>query len=252
MTFDTLSLADKSALVTGGSTGIGLETARLLTARGADVLITGRDEGRLGAAAEAVPGLRTLRSDAGSKDDAQRLHDAVAGQFGYLDVLVLNAGITPFQPIGDWSAEKFDELIAINVRGPFMQAQALLPLMRENGSVVLVSSIVARQAGPAVAAYGSSKAALTLLGKGLVKTFAERGVRVNTVSPGPIDTPAWTKTGLPEHVIAGVREERATKSPLGRYGRPEEVAEVIAFLVSPAASYVAGADVLVDGGILAA
>ena len=103
-----------------------------------------------------------------------------------------------------------------------------------------------------MAAYGSSKAALTLLGKGLVQTFAERGVRVNTVSPGPIDTPAWTKTGLPEEVIAGVREERATTSPLGRYGWPEEVAEVIAFLASPAASYVAGADVLVDGGILAA
>ena len=144
MTFDTLSLAGRAALVTGGSTGIGLETARLLTARGADVLVTGRDEGRLAAAAVAVPGLRTLGSDAGSRDDARRLHDAVAERFGHLYILVLNAGITPFQPIGDWSAEKFDELLAINVRGPFMQAQALLPLMRKSGAVVLVSSIVAR------------------------------------------------------------------------------------------------------------
>lgn len=252
MSSDSFALTDRTALVTGGSTGIGLETARLLTARGARVLVTGRNPDRLARAAAEVPGLLTLQSDAGSTADAGALRAEVEARFGRLDIFVVNAGITPFQPMGDWDAGKFDELMAINVRGPFLQLQALRPLMNEGGAVVLVSSIVARRAGEAVAAYGSSKGAVTLLGTALVKTFAERGVRVNTVSPGPIDTPAWTKTGLPEDVIANVRAERATTSPLGRYGRAEEVAEVIAFLASPAASYVAGADVLVDGGILAA
>ncbi len=251
MSFDLFSFAGRTALVTGGSTGIEFETARLLTERGARVLITGRDQERLDRAADSIPGLQILQSDVGSETDADTLRAEVERQFGTLDIFVVNAGITPFQPMGDWDAGKFDELMAINVRGPFMQLQALRPLMNDGGAVVLVSSIVARKAGEAVAAYGSSKGAVTLLGKALVKTFAERGVRVNTVSPGPIDTPAWTKTGLPEDVIAGVRKERATTSPLGRYGTAAEVAEVIAFLASPAASYVAGADVLVDGGILA-
>ena len=252
MSYERFSFVDRTALVTGGSTGIGLETARLLAERGARVLVTGRDQGRLDRAAAEIPGLVTLRSDAGSPEDAGRLREAVEDRFGTLDVLVVNAGITPFQSMGDWDAAKFDELMAINVRGPFLQLQALRSLMNDGGAVVLVSSIVARRAGEAVAAYGSSKGAVTLLGTALVKTFADRGVRVNTVSPGPIDTPAWTKTGLPEDVIAGVRAERAATSPLGRYGTAAEVAEVIAFLASPAASYVAGADVLVDGGILAA
>ena len=252
MSYEVFSLTDKTALVTGGSTGIGLETARLLSERGARVLITGRDRGRLDQAASDIPGLLTLQSDAGSEEDADALRAEVEERFGKLDIFVVNAGITPFQPMGDWNANKFDELMAINVRGPFLQLQALRPMMRDGGAVVLVSSIVARRAGEAVAAYGSSKGAVTLLGTALVKTFADYGVRVNTVSPGPIDTPAWTKTGLPEDVITGVREERATTSPLGRYGTAAEVAEVIAFLASPAASYVAGADVLVDGGILAA
>ena len=183
MCFETLSLAGRTALVTGGSTGIGLETARLLTARGATVLVTGRDQGRLDRAAADVPGLLTLRSDAGSPSDAEALRSVVSEHFGTLDIFVVNAGITPFQPMGEWDAGKFDELMAINVRGPFLQLQALRPLMREGGAVVLVSSIVARRAGEAVAAYGSSKGAVTLLGTALVQTFADRGVRVNTLPP---------------------------------------------------------------------
>ncbi len=173
-----------------------------------------------------MPGLQILQSDAGSEGDANRLRAEVEGRFGTLDIFVVNAGISPFQSMGEWAAGKFDQLMAINVRGPFLQLQALKPLMNEGGAVVLVSSIVARKAGEAVAAYGSNKGAVTLLGTALVKTFADGGVRVNTVSPGPIDIPARTKTGLPDDIIAGVRKERAKASPLGRYGTPAEVAEV--------------------------
>ncbi|MEM7671594.1 MAG: SDR family oxidoreductase [Pseudomonadota bacterium] len=243
-------LSGKTALVTGGSTGIGLATAELLAVRGADALITGRDQRRLDEAADKVEGLHTLRSDAGDPADPDRLVRAVEERFGKLDIFVANAGITPFQPIGSWDADRFDELFAINVRGPFLQMQALKSLMRSSGAIVLISSIVATRAGGATAAYGSTKASISLLGKALVAEFAQLGVRVNTVSPGPIDTPAWDKTGLPDEVIANVRKSRAEASPLGRYGTAEEVAEVVAFLASPAASYVAGAEVLVDGGIL--
>ncbi len=251
MSYQKLELSGRTALVTGGSTGIGLETARLLVARGARVLITGRDKGKLDSAVNEIPGLMAAQSDAASATDINQLAQSVSKDFGTLDIFIVNAGITPFQPLGTWDREKFDELMATNVRGPFLQLQALKGLMKQGGAVVLVSSIVAKKAGEAVAAYGSSKGAVTLLGRALVKTFADIGVRLNTVSPGPIDTPAWTKTGLPDAVIADVRKGREAASPLGRYGRPEEVAEVIAFLASPAASYVAGADVLVDGGILA-
>ncbi|MBW4706361.1 SDR family oxidoreductase [Roseobacter sp. YSTF-M11] len=250
MSFDALSLEGKTAVLTGGSSGIGLETARLMVSRGARVLITGRDQNKLDEVGNRIPGLLTLQSDAGSSEDCKNLAAEAKSLFGSLDIFVANAGVTPFQPLGNWDASKFDELMAINVRGPFMQLQELRPLMNSGGSIILISSIVARKAGEAVAAYGASKSAVTLMSAAMVKPFAERGVRVNTVSPGPIDTPAWSKTGLPDDVIASVRQERVTNSPLGRYGTPEEVAEVIAFLASPAASYVAGADVLVDGGIL--
>jgi NAD(P)-dependent dehydrogenase (short-subunit alcohol dehydrogenase family) len=198
MSFDRLALTGRTALVIGGSTGIGLETVRLLAARGARVLATGRDTARLDQAAGAVPGVLTLRSDAGSPEDADTLRATVADRFGALDILVVNAGVTPFAPLGGWNAAGFDALMAINLRGPFLQLQALRPLMKHGGAVVLVSSIAARRGGEAVAAYGSSKAALSLLGRSLVEAFADAGVRLNTVSPGPIDTPAWDKSTPPQ------------------------------------------------------
>ena len=199
-----------------------------------------------------MPGLLTPRSDAGSASDAEALLSAVSVRFGTLDVSVVDAGVTLLQAMRDWDAGEFDELTASDARGPFLQLRALRPQMDEGDAVVLVFSIVARRAGEVVAAYGSSKGAVTLLGTALVETFAERGVRVNAVSPGPIDTPAWAETSLPEDVVAGVRAERAATSLLGRHGTPAEVAEVIANLASPATSYVAGADVSINGGILAA
>jgi len=251
MSFETLSLTGKTALITGGSSGIGLAAARLMSARGATVLITGRDPAKLEAASAEIEGLRTLVNDAGDPAQLPALVAWVESVAGTLDVLVLNAGVTPFTPIGGWNAEAFDQLYGINVKGPLLTVQALAPVLSDGASIVNIGSIVGTRSGSATAVYGSTKAAVALLTRGMVDAYAARRIRVNTISPGPIETPAWSKTGLPDEVINDVKRSRAAANPLGRYGTPEEVAEVIAFFASPAASYVNGAELLVDGGALA-
>ncbi|MEM7684299.1 MAG: SDR family oxidoreductase [Pseudomonadota bacterium] len=251
MTFQNLDLSGKTALITGGSTGIGLETARLLKSRGAEVLITGRNSDRLADAAAAVPGLKTRVSDAGSPEDIEALAAWIGAETAGLDILVLNAGVTPFAPLGAWDADKIDDVFGINVRGPWLTVQALTTALNEDASIINIGSIAGDRGSPATGVYGATKAALSLMTKALVPTLSDRRIRVNTVSPGPVETPAWSKTGLPDEVIAQVKTDRAAANPLKRYGRPEEVAETIAFLASPAASYVNGVELFVDGGLMA-
>lgn len=251
MTLEKYDLTGKRALVTGGSTGIGLATAHLLSERGAQVLITGRNADRLREAAEVVPGLLTLVSDAGSEVDIQELPNHVDALLGGLDILVLNAGVTPFKPLGAWNAEAFTQLYDINVRGPYLTIQALKDRFSSGGSVIFTSSAGKTAASGPITPYGATKAALSAINHGLVRELGAIGVRANAVSPGPIDTPAWEKTGLPDDVVSGVKGSFSDTVPLGRSGRAEEVAEVIAFLASDAASFVAGADILVDGGLVA-
>ena len=242
-------LDGKRVLITGGSTGIGLATARILAARGASVIVTGRDASRLAAAADVVPGLETIVSDAGDPADITALADRIGS--ARIDVLVLNAGVTPFTPLGAWAPDAFTDLYDINVRGPYLAIQAFRNHLAPDASVILVSSVAKTNNGGPVGAYGATKAALSALGRSLVKELGAEGIRINMVSPGIIDTSAWKKTGLPTETIEAVRSGERDRIPLGRTGRPEEVGEVIAFLSSDAASYVTGADIIVDGGQIA-
>ena len=248
----TLDFEGKTALVTGGSSGIGLATAKLLKSRGARVVITGRDLAKLEEAATAH-GLIALRSDAALIGDIEAMDVALTErQIGPLDVLVLNAGIVPFMPLGSWTPQAFDEAFAVNTRGPWFIVQALGKRLVNGASIAMVSSFLAHRGGAATAVYASTKAALTLMAQGLVPTLADRGIRINTVSPGTIATPAWGKTGLPQEVVEAVGRSKCEANPLKRFGTAEEVAAVIAFLVSDAASYVNGVDLKVDGGLLVA
>ncbi|MEO1686729.1 MAG: SDR family NAD(P)-dependent oxidoreductase, partial [Pseudomonadota bacterium] len=206
MTYDALNLAGKTALVTGGSTGIGLAAAQLLAARGAQVLITGRNEDRLRDAAATIPGAAWLSNDAADPAAADALAAWATTRTSRLDIVVLNAGVTPFGPPEGYGPERIDPLLAANIAGPWLQLRALDPLLADHGAIIGIGSIAGSKSAPANALYGASKAALSLYLRALAPHYGARRIRVNVVSPGPVDTPAWGKTGLPEAVVDQIRE----------------------------------------------
>lgn len=251
MSFDRLDLHGRRALVTGGSSGIGLASAQLMAARGAKLLITGRDDQHLSEALKQIPGAPGRLSDASNLEHVQELSKIVEMTLGQLDILVLNAGITPWISLAQWETSEFEQLFDTNVRGPWFTLKTLFDRLAVGGSVVVIGSIAACHSTAVTAAYGGTKAALTRMVQGLVTTLAERSVRINVVHPGPVETPAWTKIGMPpaesEHVMEAIRQA----NPMKRFAAPDELAEVIAFLASPAASYLNGAEIVVDGGMVA-
>ena len=242
---------NKVAVVTGGSSGIGLATARRFIADGAQVVITGRNQEALDAAvAELGERATGIRGDVANLEDLDRLFAQVEEQLGRVDVLFANAGIAPFLPSEAVTEEHFDSLFNVNVRGLFFTVQKALPLLSEGASVILNASVVAQSGLPNTSVYSATKAAVRSLGRTLAAEFSPRGIRVNVVSPGLIETPFWGKVGLSQDQIDAFGEQVVQQTPLGRPGKAKEIAATVAFLASDDASYFTGADLVADGGLI--
>ena len=240
----------KVALVTGGNSGIGLAVARALVSEGARVVVAGRNEETLAAAVKALgPSATGVAADTGRLDGIDRVV-AVTRTFGAgrLDVLFCNAGIGAFGPIATISEQKWDELMGINVKGVYFTVQKALPLMGRGGAIVLNASVAAGKGDPGGSLYAASKAAVRSLGRSLGAELVASGIRVNVVSPGPIETPIFSRASMNAQQVADLKVAWSDRNPMKRFGTPEEVAATVLFLASDAASYVTGIDMLVDGG----
>ncbi|BDA83716.1 3-oxoacyl-ACP reductase [Aureimonas sp. SA4125] len=234
----------KIAVVAGGGSGIGLATAKRLAAEGATVIVTGRRQAELDKAVAEIGGrAEAVRGDLTDPADLARLHDAVAARAGRLDILVFSSGVAEVLPLADITPAHFDKIFDINVRAMVFTVQTLVPLMREGSAIVLVGSIAGVIGTPGYGVYNASKAAVRSWARTWTAELSSRGIRVNTLSPGPIDTAMMAAAS--EEIRAGL----AAQIPLGRMGRPEEVAAAALFLASDESSYIAGAELCIDGGM---
>lgn len=242
-------LEGKFAVITGGTTGIGLATAKLFIDEGARVIVTGRAPEKIKAAqAELGDNAIVIKSEATSLPDMDALAERVKQTFGKLDVLFVNAGYGEFVPFEAVTEKVYDEMLNLNAKGPYFIVQKLAPLMPEGSSVVFTTSLANEKGMPMLSAYGAAKAALRSLTRSLAATFAPRGIRVNAVSPGPIgSTDILQKIGMPKDATEQVYLQMAESVPMKRLGKPEEVAKAVAFLAIDA-TYTTGAELTVDGG----
>jgi NAD(P)-dependent dehydrogenase (short-subunit alcohol dehydrogenase family) len=241
-------LQNKQVVITGGTTGIGLATARLFSEEGAKVTITGTNPATLEAAKKEL-GARVdvVRSDAGSGADIAALARSFSDK--RVDVLFLNAGIGKFGSIVELDEAVFDESFRVNVRGPWLALKHFSPIMNRGGAVVVNSSVNNLLGMPGSSVYAASKAAVRSLVRTAASELAASGVRVNAVSPGPIETPLYGKLGLPAEVLQGFAQELVRKIPLQRFGRPEEIARAALFLASDDSSFMTGEEIVLDGGM---
>ncbi len=242
-------LQGKVALVTGGTTGIGLATARLFHAEGARVIVTGKNPATLETARASLNGIaEVVASDSGDAGDIQALFEHVAAKHGGLDILFLNAGIGRHTTITAMTEADFDEVFRVNVKGPWLALKAAFPLLRRGGAVVLNASINAHLGMPGSSAYAASKAALRSFARTAASELAGKGVRVNATSPGPTDSGIIEKILSPAEA-AGARAFLMGRIPQKRLGSTEEIARVVLFLASDDSSYMTGEEVVVDGGM---
>ncbi|MFM0432748.1 glucose 1-dehydrogenase [Paraburkholderia aspalathi] len=242
--------AGKVALVTGGSTGIGLATAKRLAREGATVFITGRRQAELDAAVSEIGhGARAIRGDISSAEDLKRVVDTVSAEHQRIDILFANAGGGEFSPLGQITEAQFDKYFNINVKGTLQTVQSALPFMRAGSAIVITGSITSIQGVPAFGVYAATKAALRSFARTWASDLKGRDIRVNVVAPGVVVTPAYkTELKLSDEQIEAYCKEVAETTPLGRVGSTDEIAKAVSFLASDDASYITGIELFVDGG----
>ncbi|MED5620575.1 SDR family oxidoreductase [Ideonella sp. BN130291] len=243
-------LEGKTALITGGTTGIGRATAELFIQEGARVAITGQSAERVAEAAAALGhGTLGLRADASSAADMADVAKRLQAEFGGLDIVFANAGIAHPRPLADVDEAHIDQQFNVNVKGVIYTVQKLLPILRKPASIVLTASTVAELGTAGMSVYAATKAAVRSLARTLSAELSPQGIRVNVVSPGPIETPIFGKMGLPQAAVDEWAASIQGKVPMARFGQASEVAKAVLFLASDDSSYMLGENVLVDGGM---
>lgn len=242
------TLNGKVAVVTGGNSGIGYATAKKLKQQGAKVIITGRSIEKVEAAAAEL-GVKGLVADVSDLSAIDNLVDLVKNEFGKVDILFVNAGVFQPTPIGNISEEIFDNQMGINFKGALFTTEKFLPILNDGASIINLSSVNAYTGMPNTAVYAASKAALNSYTRTAATELAPRKIRINSVNPGPVSTPIFGKTGMQEEQINGFAEALQNRIPLKRFGQPEDIANLVAFLASDDASFITGSEYNIDGGI---
>jgi len=243
-------LEGKVAVVTGGNSGIGLATAKRFVAEGAHVFITGRRQAELDAAVSQIgKNVSGVQGDVSNLADLDRLYATVKQQKGRVDVLFANAGLGEFVPLGQITEAHFDKTFGVNVKGTLFTVQKALPLMPDGGSIILNASIASIKGTPAFGVYSATKAAVRSFARSWTNDLKERKIRVNALSPGPIDTPIFDGLAPTKEGVDKIKDGFISTIPLGRMGTPDEIAKVAVFLASDDSSFVTGIELFVDGGM---
>lgn len=241
-------LSNKVAVVTGGNSGIGYAAASEFKKNGAKVIVTGRYSDAVKSASDELD-VTGIVADVTSLDAIDSLVSDVSSNFGKVDILFVNAGIFAPAPVGEISEDMFDNQMGINFKGAVFTIEKFLPILNNGASIINLSSINAYTAMPNTAIYAASKAALNSYTRTAAVELSSKGIRINSVNPGPVTTPIFSKAGMPDSVLSGLAETLQNKIPLNRFGQPEEIAKLVTFLASDDAAFITGSEYNIDGGL---